>query len=339
MSRLPSVYLLLGPESGEKADFVQNVRAAIEKRAGEKPEESKFYPFETGMADLVAMLRNGSLFASHRLVFLDSVDQLSAKADIDLLVEYCAHPVEDATLVLSSDQTQVDKRLSAAVPADLRKIFWEMFDNQKLGWVTSYLRKQGCSITADAANLLLEMVENNTQELRQECDRLALYFGRSHEIAVDDVETFIYHSKEENVFSLFQEMAACNFDGSLEILQKMMLGSEGNPVAIMAGLIWQFRRLLNLSVLLDERYSARDAFTKLGIRSKRTQKNYEVGGRNYSREGLERILVLAGRYDAMFRRLGSALHPLLLQIFVYSVVVRKGQEPESASHERGEYEL
>lgn len=339
MSRLPPVYLLLGPEAGEKAEFVRTVQAAIEKRTGGKPEESKFYPFETGMADLVAMLRNGSLFASHRLVFLDSVDGIGSRADVDLLVEYCAHPAEDATLVLSSDQTQVDKRLSAAVPADLRKIFWEMFDNQKLGWVTSYLRRLGCSVTTEAASLLLEMVENNTQELRQECDRLALYFGRNHEIVADDVEAFIYHSKEENVFSLFQEMAACNFDGSLEILQKMMLGSEGNPVAVMAGLIWQFRRLLGLSALLDERYSARDAFTKLGIRSKRTQKNYEVGGRNYTRESLERILVLAGRYDAMFRRLGSALHPLLLQIFVYSVVIRKGKETESASYERGEYEL
>ncbi|WP_455381543.1 DNA polymerase III subunit delta [Salinispira pacifica] len=339
MSKLPPVYLLLGPESGEKQEFIQSVRSAIEKRTGEKPEEPRFYPFETGMSELVALLRNGSLFSAHRLVLLDSVEQLTTKADIELLSGYCEHPVEDATLFLLSDQTQVDKRLAAAVPADHRKIFWEMFDNQKLGWVTSYLRKQGCSISGEAANLLLEMVENNTQELRRECDRLALYFGRDHEIGADDVETFIYHSKEENVFTLFEEMAACNFDGSLEILQKMMLGSEANPVAIIAGLTWQFRRLLALAILLEERYSARDAFMKLNIRGKRVQKNYETGGRNFSRENLERVLVLSARYDALFRRLGSAVHPLLLQLYVYSVVIRKGQEPAPAHHEMGEYEL
>ncbi len=339
MSKLPSVYLLLGPEQGEKMEFIQSIRAAIEKRTGEKPEESKFYPFETGMSELVAMLRNGSLFSAHRLIVLDSADQVTTKAEIENLAAYCEHPVEGATLLLLSDQTAVNKRLSAAVPSDFCKIFWEMFDNQKLGWVTSYLRKQGCAISTDAANLLLEMVENNTQELRRECDRLGLYFGRDHEINLDDVETFIYHSKEENVFTLFQEMAACNFDSSLEILQKMMLGSEGNAVAVIAGLTWQFRRLLGLRILLDERHSARDAFVKLNIRSKRTQKNYETGEKNYTRESLERILVLAGRYDANFRRVGAAVHPLLLQLFVYAVVVRKGEEPEPGNFERGEYEL
>jgi len=339
MSKAAGVYLLLGPEAGEKREFVDSIRAAIEKRTGEKPEETRFYPFETSTHEALAYIQNGSLFSAHRLVTIDSAEQLKTKDDIEPILSYCRNPSEEATLILLSDQTQVDKRLSAAVPQEHRKIFWEMFDNQKLGWVVSYLRRAGCSISADGAGLLLELVENNTQELRLECDRLALFFGRDHEIQVEDIENFIYHSKEENVFTLFAQVAAADLSSSLEILQKIMLGNDGYPVAIMAGLTWQFRRLLALKLLLEERYALQDAFQRANIRGKRTQKDYEAADRNYSRDSLERILVLASRYDAQFRRTGSNLHPLLMQLFLYSVIVRKGAEPEPHIQTAGEYEL
>jgi DNA polymerase-3 subunit delta len=339
MSKMPGVYLLLGPEAGEKQDFIDSVRAAIQKRTGEKPEEAKFYQFETPVAELLAQIRNGSLFAAHRLVLLEGVEQVRTKSDVEALVAYCGKPAEDVTLLLLSEEPQVDKRLSAAIPSDRRKIFWEMFDNQKLGWVTSYMRRLGCAISAEAANLLLELVENNTQELRVECDRLALFFGKDHEIQFADIEHFIYHSKEENVFTLFAEIAAANFLNALEILQKIMLGSDGNPVGIMAGLTWQFRRLLGVQILLDDRYAVHDAFQRMNIRSKRTQKDYDAGRQNYKRDALERIVLLAGKYDALLRRTASSLHPLLMQMFLYSVVVRKGAEAEVPDYERGEYEL
>ena len=81
-----------------------------------------------------------------------------------------------------------------------------MFDNQKQGWVTNFFRQRKITIAADAVEYILDMVENNTRDMRAECERLALFFGPDATIGLESVEQYIYHSKEENVFTLFDRI-------------------------------------------------------------------------------------------------------------------------------------
>jgi len=57
-----SVYLLLGPESGEKSQYVKNIREELKSLHGESPELYRFYPFETENGEILQVLRNRSLF-------------------------------------------------------------------------------------------------------------------------------------------------------------------------------------------------------------------------------------------------------------------------------------
>ena len=63
----PPVQLLLGPEEGEKAAFIDRTRETLAGH-GEAPEVTRFYAGESRMADVVLCLRNQTLFARHRLV-------------------------------------------------------------------------------------------------------------------------------------------------------------------------------------------------------------------------------------------------------------------------------
>ena len=65
-----------------------------------------------------------------------------------------------------------------------------------------------------------KMIENNTKDLKSECSKLALFFGPGASIKTEELEKYLYHSKEENVFTLFESIAQRNFDLSLEILSK-----------------------------------------------------------------------------------------------------------------------
>jgi DNA polymerase III delta subunit len=47
------VYLLLGPETGEKELFIDGIRKRIVEQTGSSPEESRFYPYDSSMTDLV----------------------------------------------------------------------------------------------------------------------------------------------------------------------------------------------------------------------------------------------------------------------------------------------
>ncbi|MGA2977140.1 MAG: DNA polymerase III subunit delta [Spirochaetia bacterium] len=329
------VSLLLGPEEGEKASFIEKIKDGLAARLGELPEISRFYAGETPMAEIVRCLRNQTLFARHRLVIVNNVDEVKRPEDVAGLVEYCGAPAADATLLLVSPSftSEIDrkitgdqkKRLPGAVPFESQKIFWEMFDNQKQGWVANFFRQKKISIAPEAIECILDMVENNTRDMRVECERLAQFFGAGAAIGRESVEQYIYHSKEENVFTLFDRMCERELASSEEVLDKILLSREAEATQLAGGLLQQFRKLLSFKRMLAENYESAEAFPKLRIWSKKSQKTYIEGSKRYTASDIEAILQLLTSFDERLRSIRTDLHELLLRLLVYYIVERAGQ--------------
>ena len=106
-------------------------------------------------------------------------------------------------LILVSDEITVDAKLEKLIPPSNRKKFWEMFENKKVEWVTNYFSKNGYIIKSNVVLLILDLIENNTQALKEECSRFFVCFQKQHEITEKDVEEVLSHNREENVFTLF----------------------------------------------------------------------------------------------------------------------------------------
>ena len=130
---------------------------------GEDPESHKFYPFDSDMSQIISILRNGSLFSTHKIAQINNVEELKKAQDIKLLGQFCKKMPEDVTLILVSDSVGIDKRLEKLVPASRKKIFWEMFDNQKKSWIFKFFSDQGMKIQPGAVDVLLEMVGKQYQ--------------------------------------------------------------------------------------------------------------------------------------------------------------------------------
>ncbi|TVQ36660.1 MAG: DNA polymerase III subunit delta [Spirochaetaceae bacterium] len=323
---MSSTHLLLGPEEGEKNAHIARLVEIAHKQSGEKPELHTFYSSETPIRDVIAVLRNGSLFYAHVVAIVHAAEEIRKKDDIAALSDYIRKPSSEATLILVSGVLRIDAAWTREVPADARKIFWEMFENQKQGWVANYFRKRNVAIDADAIELFLDMVENNTQELRIAADRLCGFVGKGGAVTSAEIEEFLYHGKQENVFSLFDGLCAGSLESSLEILQMLLLSNDQTPTGVLASLVWQFRRLLALRVLLDQHYDTSEAFQKLGVRSKRNQQTYSAGIRRFKRAALEDIVTRAVEYEALFRSTSTGRHRGLLQQFIYNTVVRAGAQ-------------
>jgi DNA polymerase-3 subunit delta len=331
----PPVRLLLGPEEGEKSAFVQTIREALEARHGEPPETTRFYAGDSPMADVVLCLRNMSLFARHRLVIVSNTEDVKGAEEVGTLVEYLASPAGDATLLLLSTGFAGDidrkiagdqrKKTPGAVPFEHQKIFWEMFDNQKQGWVTSWFRQRKISIAPEAVDHLLDMVENNTRDMRVECERLALFFGPGAMITLESVEQYIYHSKEENVFTLFDKICERELLSAEEVLDKILLSREAEATQLAGGLLMQFRKLASYKRMASANYESSEAFPKLRIFSKKNQKTYLEGHRQFSASDIETIVQLLVEFDERFRSMKSDLHELLLRLMVYYIVRKAGQ--------------
>ncbi|TFH05242.1 MAG: DNA polymerase III subunit delta, partial [Spirochaetales bacterium] len=322
MSKIPSIAVFLGPEEGQRSDEIASLRSLIQKTTGSPADEHRFYLPDGSLDEAVSLLRNGSLFSSHRFVLLHGAELLRKKDEVLLLAAYIGSPASDATLILISDQVRLDSKVEKVIPPAAKKVFWELFDNQKRGWLTSYFRKRGVEIVPEAVDLLLELVQNNTQEMRVEAEKLCIFVGAEGEVNVDAVETFIYHSKQENVFTLFKCIVRDDFGAALETLQTLVSSGEGMPVQIVAGVVCQVRKLLALRQLMDAGNSLDGAFSMLNIRGKRIQADYRIVAERFTAEDLKRHLHVLSEYDAAFRSTRPGLHRCLLDLLMYQMLYR-----------------
>jgi DNA polymerase III subunit delta len=328
MNNPDSTYLFLGPEIGQKNEEIIRIQNSYREKTGETPEMHKFYPYDTSMGEVISLMKNGALFANYKFITYMNVEDLK-KDEIEELISYVKAPGNDCTLFLRSDKTSVDKKLSNAISKKSVRIFWELFENQKKSWISNYFKKEKIEISLEAVEMILEMVENNTDDMRNACSKLSIFFGENSQISEEDIEHFIYHSKEENVFTLFKKIALSDFSSSLEILHKIALSGEGSPIQLISGLQWQFRKLLTLSQLFSKRYSREEALSKAQIRGKRNQQTYMDGLKTFTTGDLQRIIVLIAKYDILAREMNKDKHLILMELFIYYCVIAKGKLPET----------
>lgn len=325
--QLAPVVAFLGPEEGDKNSAIAELRAAMAARHGDGLEEHTFYAFDTAIDHVLALLRNGSLFGTGTIIRYRAIESLKNKGDHEQLAGYVGKPSPDALLILETAETRVADSLEKAVGKPNVRVFWEMFDNQKRGWLGGYFRRHKVSIEPDAVELILELVDNNTVDLQQEADRLISWLGET--ITVEDVDRYIYHVREESVFTLYDAIVAGDLDHALDIARALLITSEA--VQVLLGLSWQIDRLVAFQMIRAEGAADADLFTlvqrHLGgppIRNRRAQESLRAAARRYPYDACLRIRALTGETDALLRTVPSALHGGLIETYLYSVIVRGG---------------
>ena len=273
----------------------------------------------------------------------NQADTLSA-AQVNSLAEYLKKPSATATLIIISSENSISKKIDGLIAKDARHVFWEMFEDKKREWIENYIRKSGLDIADDAIEMLLELVENNTNDLKIVCDQLIRYFlemiqqnlgdqysHRPPEITSQDIDRFIYHSRRENVFTLFERIAYRDLSGALEILSALRLGGEAEPVALYAGLLWQFRRLYSFIANKREGLTDDEAYTKArvlekpaAINGKRNRHIYREAAKNYLLTDIEQIIMRLCEFEGSSRSDAGRLQDILVELFLYTCIGKKG---------------
>ncbi|MDR0400002.1 MAG: DNA polymerase III subunit delta [Treponema sp.] len=323
-------YLFLGPELGEKDDAVGEIRRNLGAAPG-GIEETSYYAGDTPTAEISAALRNGSLFADTRFFLIKNIEAVKKKEELDLLSAVIKSLQEGTVAILLSDETRVAKALEDAVPPGNKRIFWELFENRKTGWVRDFFRREGCRISDEGVARVLELVENNTEALKRECGRLIQFLGKENIINGDDVEEWLSHSREESSFTLFSRIAAGDLARSLESLHAL-LGARESFQSILGGLGWCFRKLRDYQGLAEAGKLAGDRsgdfeLKKIGLSSPKSRGDYQQANRVYGPGAADRFLALIAEYDIRLRSSGTALESLLLEMFLCKIVNSRGTPP------------
>jgi DNA polymerase III subunit delta len=323
------LYLYTGPEFGERNAAVQAVKDAMKKKYGVL-DEYLFYTTDTPVSRVMTILQSGSLFTSACCIVLRSAEEIKKKEDIDMIAAWAKTAEGSASvLILVSDEISVDTRLDKAVPASHKKVFWEMFEDRKIPWITDFFRRNGYSVDDDAAADILDMVENNTEELRSECSRFFMIFPKGHKVISDEVDAVLAHNRAESAFSLFDTMSSADppyrkLELSLDVLQKIRLSKDSSSVMIIAGLASCFRRL-EIWHKLNASGQNNDFNLKInGFSSRKAKSQYSRASQIWSSGQTAAILAELASTDMDIRSGGTLIEDTLLQKLVYEIVVKRG---------------
>lgn len=325
------IYLYTGPEFGKRNDAVEKIKASLQKKFGDI-ENHLFYATETPVSQVMTTLQDGVLFSCGTCVVLRGAEVIKKKEEIQMISSWLdSKPEENTCLILVSDEVSVDSKLEKIVPDSNKEKFWEMFENQKLPWVYDLFRKNGYTIEEDAAELILELVENNTESLRTECSRFFTVFPKNHEITAEDVDSILAHNREENAFTLFNKMTNVTenvekrFETALGVLQKIRMSKDNSSVALIAGLSSCFRKLqLWHKMLAENPYPDNFEMKKNGFSSKPMQTQYRNAAKIWTTGQAAAILALLSASDMEIRSGGSLVEDIILQKMLYEIIVKKG---------------
>ncbi|MCH3916886.1 MAG: DNA polymerase III subunit delta [Spirochaetia bacterium] len=337
------VYLLLGPEAGEKAERVWQIKNQLTKELKLQPQVYKFYPFEGKDNELYIELNNIDLFSPHSLVILSQAETMNEQQAKDLLA-YVQAPSPSSTLIILSDETKlpsatmtrIQNQIKQQFPPESFAVFWELKEEQLAGWVNTFFAQQGLLIDQPATELLLDLVDNNTMELKVTCRQLAFFWQvneKGNSITENDIETYVHHTREENAFTLFAAMASGSLSEAIGIADVILERSNNAQYTLIGGLIWCWRRLQSIAEQLETGSNQREAFQEATVLGKRSSirrpsdfKIYTAALNRYDAAACRRILALLFSADVILRKETGDLQKLELEKLVIDIMVNKGKK-------------
>lgn len=327
---MAAVYLYTGPEAGERNDAVKSIISTLKKKFGEI-EEYHYYASETPAAEFISILENESLFANAVCVTVKNSETIKKKEDVEIITKWIStSKSESNVLILTSDEISIDTKIEKSVPAANKKIFWEMFENKKIPWIQNFFQKNGYSIEQEAAENILEMIENNTQILKNECSRFFILFPKGHRITAENVDSVLSHTREENAFTLFGIMSDSSvppkkrFEKSIDVLKNIRLSKENSSPLIIAGLTSCYRKLLLWQKLQTQGQNDDFNLKINGFASKKLKTQYSKAAKLWTSGQTTAILAALANSDMEIRSGGSLLEDVILQKLLYEIIIKKG---------------
>ncbi len=333
-----SVYLLLGPEEGEKKEFIEKEKSRI---LAIHP-DAELYTFFTGddSEDAVYQaLSQNSLFSSFRFIVIKAFENASKTDGISkALTEYAKAPQDDAEIIIvSSDpsSSSIPKAIAELAGKDNTKVYWELRESDKINWIRSYARKEGFTITKPAIDEILSSVDNNTLEMKNLMSSIALFLHlqkTGNVIDEDVIETYASRTKGENGYTLFRAVAERDLEHAMLIISSIVLQDAREIIPAFTVLQNQFRRLESCLALKERGLSESQIFKEAEYfptyAPKRPAKGvmfkeapvFSSAMKNYSLQDAERIVLYLGKMDSEIKAAGTDITKLMLEEIIYSII-------------------
>ena len=165
-------------------------------------------------------------------------------------------------------------------------------------WIRERVRKIGCNISVEAMEELGAAVGPNARLLNSELVKLATYCeGRT--VEAKDVRLLVSDARKANVFAMVDAVGQRQSEPALRELRKLL--TEGDhPLRIMAMVVRQFRLLIQVKELSEERLPSEEIAKRVGMPFRGVQ-SVQRQARNFSFQQLEAAYQRLLDFDAQVK--------------------------------------
>ncbi|HKI32939.1 MAG TPA: DNA polymerase III subunit delta [Gemmataceae bacterium] len=223
----------------------------------------------------------------HRLVVVEGADPFVTR-NRAALEKYVAEPSSSGVLVLHVNSWPATTKLAKLIDSNGTLVCKAPAAARLPEWCVRWcLAQQGKQLAAPAAQLLVELIGPEMGLLDQELAKLAAYAGEAARIDSADVDKLVGQSRAEEVWTIFDAIAAGKGGEALAVLDRLFDQGQA-PQAILGAFSYQMRLLARAGRLHTQGKTLPAALAELGVHGYRAGK-VEAHMRHLGRRRLARL--------------------------------------------------
>jgi DNA polymerase-3 subunit delta len=243
-------------------------------------------------------LRTGSLFGGAPVAVVLDADALREEQQHGLLA--LLPEGDGAHLVLVGTAPDMRRRLYATCQRNGGAFEFRRLPPPRVAaWLREEAAARGHVLTADAGELLVDLVGPDLRVGANEIEKLSLYVTAGKPIDVDAVSAVVGSLRARSMLELADTLQRRNLGPAVALIRQLVTqGSQ--PIAIVAFVAGQIRRLLVTASLRRAGLSADDIGRRLGVSSWVAERLSE-GARRYDARTLRTALLGIGAVDVTLK--------------------------------------
>lgn len=275
-------------------------------------------PSNSSGSEICVALETFPFLSEKRMVVLEETVFLNAtgKADgEDLLIEYLKNPLETTVFVVLSQKPDKRKKLYKALSSHTVVEFNPLSDAELSRWIEKILKGFNVGIDASALKFLMEYADPRPEALITELEKLSSY-KKEGEVTKDDILAIVTPCNDYNIFKMIDCILDKNAKSALMLLSGMLMNKE-EPIYILGAISKQYRQLLRVKTLIEEKTPRNEIISLLGLRDFMYKRFEGVCGKTTSKK-LKKAVDLCYETDEGLKT-GlkfdeAALHTLVYQL-------------------------
>ncbi len=326
------LYLLMGEEPYFIDSLSTQLAEGILTEAERSFSQLVVYGKESEVGGVINLCRQVPMMGSYQVVIVKEAQQLR---NIEKLSLYTQKPSPTTILILCHKEKNIDKRSQLYKQIEAAGTVFESVrprDYEISGWLTDYVRSQGCTIDPKAVSMLTDHLGADIGKITNELGKLLTYLPEGTKaITAEEIEQNIGISKDFNNFELTRALSEKNMTRAMLIADHFARNPKENPLLVtISSLFTHFQRIFiyNYQRWLSKKQgrpmpAEMELARMLKLPTAFFLKEYVQASALYPNNKVFTILGLLREYDLKSKGMntgqasdGELLKELLLKIFI-----------------------